>query len=149
MVVAAHHHVEHSFALHRSRDNYLADPTVEVRVEQLAGAELSGGLDDDLDSELVPRHRTRRGVLGERHPRPVDDQRAPATATLPVAAVDRVELEEVCGRLDTALVLVDVNELRSGWWRKARTARRPMRPKPLMPIRVVIVGSVQGGRRPR
>lgn len=68
--------------------------TLEVGLEQLVGAELAGGLDDDIDADLLPRDSSRRGVLGERHRRAIDGEARPVDGDgALVATVDRVELE--------------------------------------------------------
>ena len=74
-----------------------------------------------------------------RDPSTIDENRVAVDSDLTgIAAVDRVELEEV-GRSDSVgLQVVDVGELNAVMAMMPRTASRPMRPKPLMPIRMVM-----------
>jgi hypothetical protein len=95
----------------RCGDDHLAHPPIEVRREQLGGAELAGALQHDVDVGGRPRH------LARRRDRRVADRRA-VDLELTVAhrdgsaipSVDGVELQQVRRRRGVGERLVDVHE---------------------------------------
>ena len=123
----------------RGRDDHEGRAGVEVGGRLVAVGEEAGRLDDDVDAEVAPR-QLRRVALGE---------------DLERVAVDR---DAVVGRLDVVVEPAEHRVVLSRWaivsteprslaatksmsapgCLAARKKLRPMRPKPLMPTRMVM-----------
>ena len=137
MIVDAHHDVQGA-RLHRRGDDHLAHAGGEVGLERLGRAELAAAFEDDVDAVRAPG--TAPGVVALENATRVPsidalrDCRRRRSSRPP--AVHRVERQQVGRRLGTAGDFVDVDELEVGRPQPARSASRPMRPKPLMPMRM-------------
>ncbi len=139
-VVDAHDHVQRAWLFDRCCHDDLVDPAFEVRRERLHGAELARSFDHDIDAVLVPRHLTRGGFTAEADRRAVDGQRPCVAADVTVpAAVDRVERQQVSRGLGVPMSSLTCANWNSGQSHAARSASRPIRPKPLIPIRVAAI----------
>ena len=100
------------------------------------------GLDDDVDAQVAPRQVGRVALAEDLDLLAVDDQRVLGVLDGAVeGAVGGVVLEEQGVQLDRHEV-VDGDDLRVGVRSmRALSDWRPMRPKPLMPTRVVMDGT--------
>ena len=111
-VVAADDDVGHARALDRRSDQHLAGAVVEVGREGLGGRERTAGLHHEIDPQVSPRDVPRLVVGAGRDPSTIDEDRVAVDPDLTgIAAVDRVELEEVGRSGGVGLQVIDVGEL--------------------------------------
>ena len=150
VIVHAHHDVERT-GLDRRRHDHLLDAGGEVRLQRLSRAELAAAFEDHIDAEPAPG-RVRR-LSPTRRRRPAAPSMTIAArqgdASIP-SAVHGIERQQVRRGFGPAGDFVDVDERQVGSDQPARSARRPMRPKPLIPMRVaMLVDSLSGSRSAR
>ena len=141
MVVDAHDDIQRAL-LDRRRDDYLPDAAFEVAA---SASRSSRNLPEHSrtisTSRRVPGHRAGASRRAEADALAVDRQTTPdpqSIGTAP-APVDAVEFEQVRGGLGTAFDLVDMDDRELAIPNAARSASRPIRPKPLIPTRTNII----------
>ena len=138
VVVHAHDDVQGAAALDRARRRRpSATPCVEVRRERLRGAEPARALEHDVDAELAPRHVARRrrlatSAIGCRRSRARRRRPRSRAAQRPCTESNSSRCAQVAASPSSSLMWTNSRSPRS---QPARSASRPMRPNPLIPIR--------------
>ena len=142
-----------------ARDDHLLGAALEVQRRLVAVGEAAGGLEHDVDAELLPGQlgrdpspRARASRRRRRRCRPSPRPRRPGKRPCTESYLSRWASVSVSVMSLTATKSMSLTPIACA----ARTTLRPMRPKPLMPTRIAIVSpsldayaSVTGGSAPR
>jgi hypothetical protein len=122
-------------AFARSRYQDLARTTFQVQRRVVAAAELAGGLDHHVRAEVAPADGRRLANAEGGDGLTVDDYRTVGVRDIGrEPALGGVEGEQMSVRASVMSLMATTS--RSSISRLRRTNVRPIRPKPLMPIRI-------------
>ena len=138
VIVDAHHDVQRA-GLDRRRDDDLFHAGGEVRVQRLGRSKLPAAFEDDVHAPGRPRNVARLRDRRESDCVPIDLNlsRLPLR---PVGATGRVLSRTSAGEppFGATSHFVDMDEFQIGPPHPARSASRPIRPNPLIPIFIAI-----------
>jgi hypothetical protein len=113
IVIDAYHDVQGSRIFDRSRDDDALHTTVEIALKLIGFQELAGAFQDDIATEIAPRHITGGRCGGEANPSVADQDSAIVLGLerLPPTPMQGVELKQMGDYRGSALDLVDVDDI--------------------------------------
>ena len=134
-LVHAHHNIKHLRYFDRCRDHHLRNACIEIRRQRINRFKLTRTLKHQITitkiSILKRFCRSDPNLLMTDHEiMPID-----CNGDIPIP-MNRIKCQQMCMGSSITSHIIHMNQFSVGWFCKARIANRPIRPSPLIPIRI-------------